>query len=200
MITMEELSTAGRRERKKLATQLIKQQGFYETSMEQIAEHSDVSKGTLYKYFAVKEAIIAAYWQEEIKNSQEEFQQIFSDHKDTRSRLEAMYGVFMSRIMDNRELYEIYISYRMQHLTNTEINEKLRSGVADNAAAIIVAGQESGEIRKDLPLNLLVGNLEMLSVMQAMAWLRNPAQFSIEASSKLFIELFLNGAANHATL
>jgi AcrR family transcriptional regulator len=46
---------------------LFKQQGFNETSMEQIAEESDIAKVTLYKYFEVKEAIIAAYWQERIK-------------------------------------------------------------------------------------------------------------------------------------
>ena len=125
----------GRRERKKRATHLtiikvamglFKQQGFQQTSMEQIAEQSDVSKATLYKYFAVKEAIIAAYWQEEIKNSQDELRQIIHDHADTRSRLEAAYRSFMSRIMQSSELYEIYISYRMQHITHPEINEKLR--------------------------------------------------------------------------
>ncbi len=198
----------GRRERKKLATQLsiinvamtlFKQQGFNQTSMEQIAELSDVSKATLYKYFPVKEAIIAAYWQEEVKNSREELQQIIDQFPDTRTRLEALYRSFMSRIMQSRELYEIYISYRMQHITKPQINETLRSGVAENAAAVLQAGQQSGEIRTDLPLKLLVGNLEMLSVIQSMAWLRHPESFSVEASSKMFTELFLNGASNHAT-
>ena len=203
----DRLSTLGRRERKKQAIQLtiikaamtlFKQQGFHATSMEQIAELSDVSKATLYKYFAVKEAIIAAYWQEEINNSRNELQEIIHTYPDTRSRLEAAYRSFMNRIMESRELYEIYISYRMRHITNPEINEKLRSGVAENTAAIIQTGQHSGEIRTDMPLTLLVSNMEMLSVIQSMTWLRNPEQFSVEASSKMFTELFLNGAANHA--
>lgn len=201
------LPTSGRRERKKRATRLtiihaamdlFSKQGFHQTSMEQIAEHSDVSKATLYKYFAVKEAIIAAHWQEQIKQSRGELQQIIQRHPDTRTRLEALYRSFMSRIMESRELYEIYISYRMRHINSPDINEKLRSGVAENAAAVIAAGQKSGEIRTDIPLELLVSNLEMLSVMQAMAWLRYPDKFSVQASSKLFTELFLNGAASHA--
>jgi AcrR family transcriptional regulator len=200
-------TTLGRRERKKLATQLtiikiamalFKQQGFNATSMEQIAELSDVSKATLYKYFPVKEAIIATYWQEEVKNSRDELQRIIDHFPDTRTRLEALYRSFMSRIMESRELYEIYISYRMRHITNPQINETLRSGVAENAAAVLQAGQQSGEIRTDLPLKLLVSNLEMLSVIQAMAWLRHPEAFSVESSSKMFTELFLNGASNHA--
>jgi AcrR family transcriptional regulator len=108
-----------RRERKKQATRLtiinvamdlFKQQGFHNTAMEQIAERSDVSKATLYKYFAVKEAIIAAYWQEEVKNSRDALQRIIHQYPDTRSRLEAAFRFFMSHIMQSRELYEIYIS------------------------------------------------------------------------------------------
>jgi AcrR family transcriptional regulator len=200
-------STLSRRDRKKLATRLaiieaamslFKQQGFHETSMEQIAEQSDVSKATLYKYFEVKEAIIAAYWQEKIKNSKDQLQQIITNNPDTRSRLEAAFRSFMQYIMQSRELYEIYISYRMAHIANPHINETLRSGVAENAAAIIQAGQDSGEIRTDIPLKVMVGNMELLSVMQAIAWLRYPEQFSLDDSSKMFAELFLNGAANHA--
>ena len=203
----DDISTLSRRDRKKLATwltiievamSLFKQQGFYETSMEQIAEQSDISKATLYKYFEVKEAIIAAYWQEEIKNSKDELRQIITNNPDTRSRLEAAFRVYMRHIMQSRELYEIYISYRMAHINKPHINDKLRSGVAENTAAIIQAGQESGEIRTDIPLQVMVGNLELLSLMQSMGWLRYPEQFSLDDSSKMLAELFLNGAANGA--
>ena len=201
------ISTLSRRDRKKLATRLtiievamslFKQQGFNETSMEQIAEHSDISKATLYKYFEVKEAIIAAYWQEEIKNSKDELRQIITNNPDTRSRLETAFRVYMQKIMQSRELYEIYIGYRMAHITQTHINDTLRSGVAENAAAIIQAGQDSGEIRRDIPLKVLVSNMELLSMMQSVGWLRYPEQFSLDDSSRMLAELFLNGAANNA--
>ena len=200
-------SALGLRERKKQATQLaiiktamdlFNVQGYQETSMEQIAEQSEVAKATLYKYFPVKEAIIAAHWQEELKNSQEEFQQIIINFADTRSRLEAAFGFIIARVMQNRELYEVYISYRMQHITSPEINKSLRSGIAANIAAIIDEGQKSSEIRSDMPLEMLVSNLEMLSVLQAMVWLRYPDQFSVEATSKMIAQLFLDGAAKNA--
>ena len=200
-------SALGLRERKKQATQLaiiktamdlFSSQGFQETSMEQIAEQSDVAKATLYKYFPVKEAIIAAHWQEELKNSQHEFLQIIDEHPDTRSRLEAGYAFIITRIMQSRELYEIYISYRLQHISSPEINKTLRSGMAENVAVIIAAGQKNGEIRTDIPLEILVSNLELLSVLQAMVWLRYPDQFSVDATSKMFTALFLDGAVNHA--
>jgi len=201
-------SGLGLRERKKQAVRstiikvamgLFATNGYHQTSMEGIADRSDVSKATLYKYFPVKEAIIAAHWQQDIKNSQQQFQQIIRDYADTRSRLEAAYSLIMTRIMQNRQAYEIYISYRLQHITKPELNKELRSGIAEILTVIIAAGQQLGEIRNDIPFEILLGNLEMLSVIQALVWLRFPQQFSIETTSKIFTDLFLNGAASHAS-
>lgn len=195
-----------RRERKKLALRIkiidqtmkaFKQHGFHNITMEQIAELSDVSKATLYKYFPVKEAIIAAYWQEEMINTADEFAGLLTRFPDVKARLIALLKFFMLRIMQNRELYEIYIRYRSQNLYDPKANTKLRSGAEDYVMKIILAGQENNEIRQDAPAQLLAGNFELISIMQAMIWLRQPDDFSLETSSNLMVDLFLNGASTH---
>jgi len=192
-----------RRDRKKLSTrrtiidvamQLFEEQGFQATSMEQIAADSDISKATLYKYFEVKEAIIAAHWQELIKETKPALQAMLKKHKDMQSLLVAMFQFFMEHIMRSRELYQIYISYRMANMSNPTLNKKLRSGADEFVATIIHAGLESGELRTDIPMEVLVANLELLSTLQAMAWLHYSDKFSLTASSKMLADLFLNGA------
>jgi len=198
--------TLSRRDRKKLNTRksiidvamrLFNEQTFQATSMEQIAEHSDISKATLYKYFEVKEAIIAAHWQELLKETKPALQSLMEKNKDTRSRLVAMFQFFMQHIMQSRELYEIYISYRMANITNPALNQMLRSGVAEYVTSVIQAGQDASELRTDMPIEVMVSNVELLSTLQAMAWLRHPETFSLEASSNMLVELFLNGAMNN---
>lgn len=198
--------TISRRDRKKLNTRytiidvamrLFNEQTFQATSMEQIAEHSDISKATLYKYFEVKEAIIAAYWQELLKQTKPALQSLMEKNQDTRSRLVAMFQFIMQHIMRSRELYEIYISYRLANMTNPTLNQKLRSGVAEYLTTVIQAGQEANELRDDMPIEVMVSNVELLSTLQAMAWLRHPETFSVEASSNMLAELFLNGAIKH---
>ena len=195
-----------RRERKKLALsakiidetmKAFKQYGFHNITMEQIAELSDISKATLYKYFPVKEAIIAAYWQQEMVNTADEFAELLVKSPDVKSRLIALLHFLMTRIMESRELYEIYIKYRSQNLYDLKTNATLRSGVEAYVMEIIVAGQENNEIRQDAPAQLLAGNFELISIMQAMIWLRQPEGFSLEMSSDLMVDLFLNGAGMH---
>jgi len=196
----------GRRDRKKLVQRrniihetmkAFKQYGFHQITMEQIAELSDISKATLYKYFPVKEAIIAAYWQEEMENTSDEFESLMTNNEDTKSRLVALLHFFMTRIMESRELYEIYIKYRTQNLYDENKNESLRSGAEAYVTRIIQEGQKNLEIKDDVPTQILVSNFEMISVMQAMIWLRQPESFSLELTSTLLVDLFLNGAANH---
>lgn len=195
-----------RRERKKIASRnriieetmnAFKEHGFHNITMEQIAELSDISKATLYKYFPVKEAIIAAYWQMEMINTADAFDQLLISHSDTKSRLIALLNGFMIKIMEDRELYLIYIKYRSQNAYDFESNAKLRSGAEKYLIQIFKAGQENSEIRNDVPSNLLAGSFELVVVMQAMIWLREPETFSLEASSKILVDLFLNGARGH---
>ena len=82
----EGVNIINRRERKKEETRVsiidcavsfFREKGFQETSMEEIAEKSDVSKGTLYNYFENKESILVGYFQTIIadygKNMKENF-------------------------------------------------------------------------------------------------------------------------------
>jgi len=195
-----------RRERKKQALRIniinetmkaFKQNGFHNITMEQIAELSDISKATLYKYFPVKEAIIAAYWQEEMINTADEFAALLVKYADVKARLIALLHFLMNRIMESRELYEIYIKYRSQNLYDLKKNATLRSGVEAYVMEIILAGQENNEIRQDSPAQLLAGNFELISIMQAMIWLRQPEGFSLEMNSELLVDMFLNGAGKH---
>lgn len=195
-----------RRERKKAelrlkiiakTMQMFKKSGFHNITMEQIAEHSDISKATLYKYFPVKEAIIAAYWQEEMRNSKDQFSALLTSYSDTPSRLVALLTLFMTRIMESRELYEIYSRYRLQNLNDIKTNQQLRSGAEKYVLDIIFAGQKSGEVRLDTPAQLLAGNFELLSIMQAMMWLRQPDEFQLETSSEIIVDLFLGGAGSN---
>jgi len=197
---------SGRRERKKAALcrnivakamQLFNKEGFYNVTMEQIAECSDVSKATLYKYFPLKEAIIASYWQEEMIDSKDEFLSVLTKYPNTVAQLIALLELFMIKIMQSSELYQIYIRYRLQNVMDVKINEQLRSGAEQYVLQIILKGQETGEIRSDLPLQLLVSNFEYSTVTLAMIWIHQPDNFNLKDSSMKIVDLFLNGAKDY---
>jgi len=192
-----------RRQRKKqaqataivgVAMELFEQQGFEKTTMEQIAEQADVAKATLYKYFPAKEAIVSEYWRRMVGQFHAGIEELFQQLPDTQGRLAYVLKQSMEHIMSHREIYLIYIRYRMQHLFDREVNEKLRSGSQELFTAIIKAGQEQGEIREDMSATLLAVNFEFIALTQYVIWLSYPDLFDLEKSTQQLVNLYLQGA------
>jgi AcrR family transcriptional regulator len=114
-----------RRERKKeetrssiidCAIRLFKEKGFQQTSMEEIAELSDVSKGTLYNYFPDKESILVGYFQNVIADYGMDIKDAVMEGKDLKSKLYNLLDFKKGILGEDMELTGIYLKYRMQNL------------------------------------------------------------------------------------
>jgi AcrR family transcriptional regulator len=193
---------SGRRERKKdetkrkiidVALELFHRQGFAATTMEQIADTSDVAKGTLYNHFATKEAIVGEYMRRTVRENEPDAVKFFEELPDTRSRL----YVFMEKIAEwtelNKEIVGIYVSYRMQNLFRPQ-DERERSGFESLLAKIIGHGQASGELRKNISQEKLVKYFEVLHAMTLRNWLVEPEEFPLHQNLIEAVDLFLTGA------
>lgn len=199
------VNSGNRRERKKgetrqqiitVAMEMFREQGFKTTSMEQIANRVDISKVTIYKYFPVKEAIVNECMQ--VTNSklkEEEIPQLIKEFPDTRSRLMELYRRSFEWMKENQEIYKVYFGNRMQNLFDSCHDLSRRSGFEGVLAMIITAGQESGEIRRDLSAELLARHFEMMGGAAFMSWWNHPDAFSLEENLGPAIDLFLHGAA-----
>jgi AcrR family transcriptional regulator len=196
---------SGRMERKKeetkrkiiaVALNLFKIQGFDATTMEQIANEVDIAKGTLYNYFPVKEAILNEYIQRsfQAKNS-ERFLQL-KELPDTRSRMALILHELVKGIQSENEIFEKYFVYRIQNMLSLQQDEKMESGFRRLGTEIIILGQNSGELRNDLPLDFFNALFEFVFIIVAQQFYKDPAKFRAGEAIEQGIDLFMNGAKN----
>ncbi len=141
-----------------IAIDLFKTQGIEETTMERIANDADVSKRTLYKYFKSKEAIISDFIQRSFKGKNPERILRFRNEKNTRSRMIVVFNELIQGVREHKDIFEKYVVYRMQNMVSFYQDEGEKSGLYLLGLEIIRLGQESNEIRKDLP-NYVVEDL-----------------------------------------
>ncbi len=203
---MESISAVNRRERKKhetrhkivkIAIYLFRKHGFDSTTMEQIAEEVDVSKATLYNYFPVKEAIISEYWQNNVKELKLQILQMIQLLPDTKSRVHKTFTKAATELFKSKQdIYKIYLSYWLRNLNNPSLNERLRSGFEDVFTMIIKLGQQSGDMRKDMAVELLVKYLEVLFLTACISWLSDPKLFPLERTLSQTVSLFIEGAGS----
>ena len=207
---MDNISNINRRERKKLETRqkitkiamyLFKKQGFDSTTMEQIAEEVDISKATLYNYFPVKETIISDYWQNNVRDLKYHLLKMIQLMPDTSSRIEKTFSKAATELFKSKQdIYKVYLNHWLRNFNNPSISARMESGFEDIFTMIIKLGQQSGDIRKDLPLELLIKHLEFMFLTACINWLSDPKLFPLEKTLNQTVLLFIDGAGAGARI
>ncbi len=199
----KELPSGSRVERKKektkqkiitIAMELFKKQGVDVTTMEQIANEVDIAKGTLYNYFPVKEAIISEYIQLNFQANNSERVLQFSKMPDTRSRMILILSTLMEGVQEQKEIFEKYLVYQIQNMISVHRNAGVKSGIKLLANEIIILGQKDGEIRSDLPFDILIALFEFVFVEVAQEFYMKPETFNARETIESCVDLFMNGA------
>ncbi len=183
-----------------VAMDLFRTQGFDTTTMEQIAEETDIAKKTLYNHFPVKEAILDEYVRRSIKEEKYEKVRQLQDSPDTRSRLLLLLNEAFAWAKSklNRELLEIYTIYRFQNALQLLKDQTIRIGFNSLLIQIIEMGQETGEIRRDIQARMLAYGMQCFYTTTVMCWLADPEKFSVKEGIIQNVDIFLNGAQNLA--
>ena len=193
-----------RRARKKLATEqtivdtamtLFAANSFALTTMEQIAEASDIAKATLYRYFPVKEAILVVYWKYKSEEALENSTTFFKRFTDTKSRLRAYLKLGLDEAMKNHELFSAYFNYRMQHINDPVAAKNHNSGFIRLLTRILATGVEKGELRTDIPIPVLAAQFELSASMLFVNWIRNQEDLKVNQSVSMIVDLYMRGAA-----
>lgn len=175
------------------AIKLFSDQGFESTTMEQIAEQTDIARKTLYNHFPMKEAILSEHVQKIMKEGYIELEDFMKEFPDTRSRILAGFVQSARWVQDNQDIYKVYFQYRIKMgLSSGDPN--LRSGFQDLLMKILDTGQEQGEIRKDIRLEPLAFQLEYFLLAPLLAWLALPNEIQLEKLLEDNVRLFMDGA------
>ena len=193
---------SGRVERKKeetrqkiisVAMKLFMEQGVAATSMEQVAGLADIARGTLYNYFPVKEAIIDEYIKQKFRQDNPARILRLQKLPDTRARMLMVLNEVLSGVQAQPEIFESYFVYRNQNMISLKPNESARSGLYALEAELIALGQSQGEIRADLPFEILTGLFEFVFVKVAQQFYQDPQKFKTGLVLEQCVDLFMNG-------
>jgi AcrR family transcriptional regulator len=175
------------------ALRLFKEFGIDATTMEQIAESADIAKGTLYNYYPVKEAIISDYLiRQSFEKNQARIQRL-ATLPDTRTRMVVSLQEMMEGVKAQSELFERYFVYRIQQMLSLKKDEHTEKGLHLLESEIIRLGQESRELRTDIPSAVLQGFFEFIFIEIAQQYYQNPVTFDADRLIPDCVDLFLSG-------
>ncbi|MDJ0767119.1 MAG: TetR/AcrR family transcriptional regulator [Myxococcota bacterium] len=154
----------GLRERKKRETrrrifnaafELFLEQGFEETTVEEIAARADVGKGTVFNYFPQKTSLLAALSDDWVSRLFEEFGPVESWTGSTKEQLERVFLFMASLGEQNPDLARLAFmeKQRLKYDTGDKCyvgREKSVQEFQDMTRSVLRSGQLTGEVRLDI--------------------------------------------------
>jgi AcrR family transcriptional regulator len=176
------------------AMRLFRRDGFDEVTMEQIAEAADIAKGTLYSHFPAKEAIVSAYVDQESLARNADRVVRMRGLPDTRSRLATGLAELIEAVRVQPEIFERYFTYRTQQMVSLRRERHRASGLTHLEDEIIRLGQAQGDLRTDLPVELLEALFEFSFIIVAQQYYQAPGEFDAARVIGECVELFMSGA------
>jgi AcrR family transcriptional regulator len=149
----------GRRERKaqetririfRAALQLISERGLNGVTVEQITEAADVGKGTFFNYFSTKEHVLGVMAEIQSAKVQEAAEQALKGGQSIHDVLERLLQRLAGELGKTPGLLSGFVG---TFFSNEVVRGLIREAVKRNLgiiATVIAAGQQRGEIDKDL--------------------------------------------------
>jgi AcrR family transcriptional regulator len=204
MISVLLADEPGRRERKRIQTldhlaatafALFETHGYDAVTMEQIAAQADVSKGTLYNHFPVKEALLAHQFHTELADGGAQLRPLFEAQTGFVARMSVLLSASADWCNTRRPYLAPYFRYRFADadLASRYRDVGRRSGLASIFNALIHAGQLAGELDTTLTADHLATLFEYLYLGALMRWLPHPEQ-SLHEGFAAIIDVFVRGA------
>jgi AcrR family transcriptional regulator len=194
--------TVGRRERKleqtvahlaDCAWALFNQHGFAAVTMDSIATAADVARGTLYKHFPVKEALIDYRFRQDQHQHETVVRNIAMSAASIEAGFLAVFNLEAAYAERMRDFVAPYVFYRLSH-AQEQANPFENDSFAPLALELIQRGQSTGEITPQIDALALTENLIFLRLATLLRWLRAPETALIELYAGMLTSFF-HGAA-----
>jgi len=171
----------------------IRELGYDAVTMEGIAKSCSITKRTLYKYYPVKEAILADFIQMTFHSREKERLQALSAITSFREQVHYYLSILMQGVLREPVIFEKYIIYVMKKLVSYHEKNQEESGVADPLRQIIRRGMQNGDIDPAVPTGLVIDFFLFAFVELTKFYYKNPASFGWEKHLEICTNLFVQG-------
>jgi len=181
----------GRRERKKQETRanilksaktLFLKKGYYQTTVEDIAELADVSKPTLFNYFTSKSSLLTFMAQEIEEDLQITLHDICAEHKATQERLVAFYEQVGQFISGNRDFAKAMLIEGLSNIVKPGSGQLTSvERLKNSLRALLADGIMRGDVSTDHEIDLLLQMIVSMHNSVLLSWLSDES-YPLEAN------------------
>jgi len=190
------------RERKKIATkerlyfealELFRHKGFAATTIEEIAEAAEVSRGTFFNYFPSKEALLQHLGERQAEATAAALDVVLTNPQlDTRQKLIAVLRGMAANVEADRELSRVAV-FEYLKLPAVIMADTHRSLFRQAVSGLLAEGQRRGEVSPGQDPGLLSSAVTGVYYQQVFEWCAAETPFALGEQLESLINLLWRG-------
>ncbi|MFH2219792.1 MAG: TetR/AcrR family transcriptional regulator [Pseudomonadota bacterium] len=176
------------------AVKVFAEQGFFQSTISQIAKEAGVADGTIYLYFKNKDDILIQFFAYKAKQVFDKFREEVDKADNTADRLRNLIQRHLEEFQRDRNMAVVYQAetHQSNRMMEDQIKEMSKMYL-DIISDIIEQGQEEGTIRKDLYIGL-VKRVILGAVDEVInTWLHSKGKYDLVSMADPLVELLLRG-------
>ena len=187
-----------RREILEAAKRVFAKKGFAATTIDEIAQEAEFSKGAMYGYFEGKEDLFFSLIQEKSDDIEGRFREVVESSDDPATKIGDLVETYLTFFEKDRDFFQIIASEhpRLGVETHSRLTENMRERYIRNLGLIeqvMREGVSAGVLKEIEPRLWATGLVGIIHAFTA-HWILTGGKEALTERKPVILELFLDGA------
>jgi len=175
------------------AIKVFAEQGFFHSTISQIAKEAGVADGTIYLYFKNKDDILIQFYNYKTRNIFNRFRETVKEAENPSEKFRNLIRCHLREFQSDRNMAMVYMAEARKGRHLDKFVDELTKMYLNMVGEVVEQGQAEGTFRKDLYLSLVkryvLGAVE--SVIST--WVYAGGKYDLESMADPLVDLFLRG-------
>jgi len=183
------------------AEAIFTEKGYHEASMDEIAAHVGVAKGTVYLYFPSKQDLVFALFKRELEEFLDAVQHVSTSTVSARAKMEhLLHYVYGGRPGQRMQLLLVLfnsLEVRQDLLAKKEQVRELVGQLSERITALLEEGKAAGEFDSTIPTSVMLRIFFLLLSPHTHQPVLNTRQLSQEELATQLARVYFGGIQAH---
>ncbi len=181
------------------AIKVFAEQGFFHSTVSQIAKEAGVADGTIYLYFKNKDDILLQFFNYKTKQVFSQFREAVNRADNAKDKLRNLIRCHLREFQRDRNMAVVFQAEARQGRQFEKYIKELSKMYLDLIGEVVEMGQEEGAMRKELYLSL-VKRFILGAVDEVInTWVSAGGSYDLVSMADPLVELFLRGIGSNGS-
>lgn len=182
------------------AIKVFAEQGFFHSTVSQIAREAGVADGTIYLYFKNKDDILLQFFNYKTKQVFDRFREEVDKAGDAKEKLRNLIKRHLMEFQRDRNMAIVFQAEARQSRHFERYIKGLTKMYLDLVGEVVEQGQQEGCIRKDLYLSLVKRYILGAVDEVINTWVGAGGKYDLASMAEPLVDLYLRGIGSNSSI